>query len=135
MTDRDTVRKLIEEAYAARTRGDIDGVMTAFHADGVFCLAGDPKALALAGTVEGHSNVREAMSGFIASFEFIERDILSMIIEGDRAAVHSRLKMRAAATDRTFTTELVDLFKVEDGKVAMLMEFADTALIKEVSAA
>jgi ketosteroid isomerase-like protein len=133
MTDRETIRKLIEQAYAARNQGDIDGVMTAFHSDCTFCLAGDPKALPLAGAVQGQTSVREAMSGFIASFEFIERDILSMIIEGNRAAVHSRLKMRAVAKDRTFTTELVDLFQVEDGKVTMLMEFADTALIKEVT--
>lgn len=135
MTDRETVRKLIEQAYEARDKGDIDGVMTAFHADGMFCLAGERKTLELAGTVEGHSNVREVMRGFIASFEFIKRDILSMIIDGDRAAVHSRLKIRAAAKDVTFTTELVDLFEIADGKVRMLTEFADTALIKQVTTA
>ena len=135
MTERETVRKLIEQAYAARDRGDIDGVMAAFHANGKFCLAGERKTLELAGTVDGHSSVREAMRGFIAAFEFIKRDILSMIIDGDRAAVHSRLKIRAAAKDVTFTTELVDVFKIEDGKVMMLTEFADTALIKEVTTA
>ena len=135
MADRETVRKLIEQAYAARDKGDVDGVMTAFHADAVFCLAGERRTLELAGAVAGHSSVREAMCGFIAAFEFIKRDILSMIIDGDRAAVHSRLKIRATAKDVTFTTELVDLFKIEDGKVMMLTEFADTALIKEVTTA
>ena len=62
MTDREAMRKLIEQAYAARTSGDINGLMAGFHADGVFELAGDKKALALAGAVEGHSNIREAMS-------------------------------------------------------------------------
>lgn len=135
MADRETVRKLIENAYAARDRGDIDGVMTAFHNDARFCLAGERNTLELAGAVEGHSNVREAMRGFIAAFEFVKRDILSMIIEGDRAAVHSRIRIRVVPKDTTVTTELVDLFKIEDGKVMMLTEFADTALIKQVTAA
>ena len=135
MADRETVRKLIEQAYAARASGDINGVMAAFHANGAFELAGAKTALALAGAVEGHSGVREALTGFIANFEFIKRDIVSMIIDGDRAAVHSRLEMRFVPTNKTFTTELVDVFKIQDGKIRELVEFADTALIKEITSA
>lgn len=135
MSDRETVRKLIEQAYAARDKGDIEGVMAAFHNDATFSLAGERKTLELAGTVEGHSSVRQAMGGFIAAFEFIKREVLNMIIEGDRAAVHSRVSIRVVAKGMTVTTELVDLFKIKDGKVLMLTEFADTALIKQVTAA
>ena len=134
MADRETIRKLIEQAYAARDTGDIDGLMSAFRTDGVFHLAGEQKTLTLAGATEGHLSIREAMIAFIAAFEFIKRDIVSMIIEGDRAAVQSRLKIRAVAKNMTFTTELVDIFKIEDEKILTLIEFADTALIKEVTA-
>ena len=74
------------------------------------------------------------MTGFIASFEFIKRDIISMIVDGDRAAVRCRLTVRFVPNDKTFTTELVDLFKIQDGKIIELVEFADTALIKEITA-
>ena len=134
MTDRETMRKLIEQAYAERASGNLEGVMAAFHADAVFELVGDNKVLALAGAVRGHPNVREAITGFIGAFEFIKRDIISFIADGDRAAVHSRLTIRFVPRDITFTTELTDLFRFQDGKIAELVEFADTALLKELTA-
>lgn len=134
MTDREMMRKLVEQAYTERASGNIDGVMAAFHADAVFELAGNKKILALAGAVRSHPNVREAMAGFIGAFEFIKRDIIAFIADGDRAAVHSRLTVRFVPKDMTFTTELTDLFKFQDGKIAELVEFADTALLKEITA-
>src|SRR5215212_6186917 len=101
MTDRETIRRLIEEAYAARNSGDIKGLMAGYHADAMFELAGEKRTLEIAGAVKGHASVQEAMTGFIASFQFIKRDIISMIIDGDRAAVHSRLEVRWVPTDTT----------------------------------
>jgi ketosteroid isomerase-like protein len=134
MADREAIRKLIEQAYAARDSGDVNGVMAAFHANGAFELAGAKTTLALAGAVEGHPGVRETMARFVATFEFIKRDVVSMIIDGDRAAVHSRLKIRFIPKDSTFTSDVVDVFRIQDGKILELVEFADTALIKEITA-
>ena len=134
MADRETMRKFVAQAYADRDGGNIDGLMSAFHAKAVFELAGEPKALALAGAVRSHANIREAMTAFIGHFEFVKRDIISFIADGDRAAVHSRLTVRFVPKDVSFTTEVADLFKFEDGKVVELVEFADTALLKEITA-
>jgi ketosteroid isomerase-like protein len=132
MANREAMSRLIEEAYAARGSGNVKGLMATFHADAVFELAGDSKALKLAGAVRGHTNIQQAMTGFIGAFEFLKRDIISMIADGDRAAVHCRLTIRFVPKDKTFTTELVDLFKFKDGKIVELVEFADTALVKEI---
>jgi len=134
MTDLKAMQALVERAYEARGRGDIDGLMSAFHADAVFRFIGDEKLLEMAGAIHGHPNIREAMTGLIANFDFIDRHIISMIADGDRAAVHSRVKIRFAPKDLTFDTEITDLFKFQDGKVIELAEFADTALIKELLA-
>jgi ketosteroid isomerase-like protein len=72
------------------------------------------------------------MTEFIASFEFVSREILSMIVEGDNASVHSRLEVRFVPKDKKFTTEVVDLIKFQDEKIVELVEFADTALIKDI---
>jgi ketosteroid isomerase-like protein len=132
MTDSKAMQAVVEQAYAARGKGNIDGLMAAFHADAVFRFVGDEKLLEMAGAIDGHPNVREAMTGLIANFEFIERHIISTIAEGNRAAVHSRVKIRFVPKDLTFDTEITDLFKFQDGKVIELVEFADTALIKEL---
>jgi ketosteroid isomerase-like protein len=133
MADREAMRTLIEEAYAARGRGDINGLMSAFHADGMFELKGEKRTFELAGAIKGHANVREAMTGFAAAFEFADREVIGMIIEGENVCVHSRLRIRYVPKNESFATEVVDLFKFKDGKIAELVEFADTALVKQIT--
>ena len=96
----------------------------------MFRLVGDKKALEVAGSVQGHGGLREALGGFIATFEFVERQILNELVEGDRAAV--RLIVRYNPTNTTRTTECLDLLKFQDGKIIELTEFADTAQIRDM---
>ena len=133
MTNKEAMRAKIEQAFAARAQGNLQEVVAAFHGDGVFELVGNKDTLHIAGAVEGHPNLEQAMAGFIDNFKFLERDILSFVADGDRAAVHSRLTIRFAPKDKTFTTEVLDLFTFRDGKIAELVEFADTALIKQIA--
>jgi len=122
----------IMRAYKAREEGNIDDLMAAFHPNAVFELKGDKGVLEVAGAVEGHSNVRAALSQFIENFQFKKRDILDVIVEGDRAAVHSRLEVSFVPKSKLFTSDVLDTFRFEDGKIIRLVEFADTALIKSV---
>jgi ketosteroid isomerase-like protein len=135
MTGREAIRALIVGAYAARDRGDVEGLMAAFHPDAVFALMGEKSVLQVAGAVEGHSNIRASLGGFIETFKFDNRKIISFIFDGERAAVHSRFDVTFIPKKRTFTNEVLDLFKFADGKIIELLEFADTALIKDVTSA
>lgn len=130
--DRESMHRLVVDAYAARDSGNAMEVVAAFHDDGVFELAGNKASLALAGAIEGHPNLEQAMKDFIETFDFSGRKIISFVAEGDCAAVHSRLTVKHK--DASFTTELLDLFTFKDGKVSKLIEFADTALIKHMTA-
>jgi ketosteroid isomerase-like protein len=132
MASREEMMDTIEKAYAARASGDMENLMTAFHSDGAFELMGDSKELLVAGRAEGHDGVRAAMDGFVKNFEFLKRDILDSVIEGDRAVVHSRLQIRFVPKDNVFTTDVLDVFRFKDGKIVQLVEFADTALVKSV---
>lgn len=132
MGNRETMLDLIKVAYAARDRGDLEGLVAAFHPEAVFTLVGDKKALEVAGSVQGRRGLQEALGGFIAAFQFVERQILSELVEGDRAAVHSRLVVRYNPTNKTLATNCLDLIKFQDGKIIELTEFADTALIKDM---
>ena len=132
MESRETMLDLIKLAYAARGRGDLEGLMSAFHPEAVFTLVGDKKALQVAGSVQGHRGLREVLGGFIATFQFVERRILSELVDGDRAAVHSRLVVRYNPTGTTLATDCLDLLKFQDRKIIELIEFADTALIRDM---
>jgi ketosteroid isomerase-like protein len=132
MTDRKTIEAVIDRCYAARQKGDIETLMSAFDPDAVFELAGSKELVAAAEAARGHQNIRTTMTGLIAVFDFIDRDIISIVIDGERAAVHSRVKIRFVPRDRTFTTDLLDSFHFRDGKIVELLEFADTALIRDL---
>jgi ketosteroid isomerase-like protein len=135
MGNREVVLDVMRQAYEARNRGDLEGLMAAFHSDAVFTLVGDKKALEVTGSVHGHDRVREALRGFIANFDFVERQILSEVFEGDRAAVHSRLVVRYGPTKETRTTDVLDLLTFKDAKIIELIEFADTAQIRDMISA
>jgi ketosteroid isomerase-like protein len=72
------------------------------------------------------------MREFVDAFSFRNRDIKSFVLDGERAAVHSVVEVTFVPTNRVFTSDVLDLFKFSDGKIAELLEFADTALIKDV---
>jgi ketosteroid isomerase-like protein len=135
MADREAMKTLIKEAYAARDRGDVNGLMAAFHSDASFELVGAAAALEVTGAVNGHARVQTSMRGFIDVFKFEHREILSEVFDGEQAAVHSRFTVTFIPNGKTFTSEVLDLFRFADGKIIELREFADTALIRDVISA
>ncbi|MBB4376542.1 Ketosteroid isomerase-related protein [Bradyrhizobium sp. Rc3b] len=134
MAQREEMLALIRTAYAARGEGDVEGLVTAFHPEGHFTLMGDKGALELTGRMEGHPTLRGAFTQFTANFGFESREILTELVDGDRVAVHSRVVVRYNPSGKTFSTEILDLFRFQDGKIAELIEFADTAQIKAMIA-
>jgi len=132
MTNRETMLGVVRAAYAARRRRDLDGLISTFHSRAVFTLVGDKQALDVVGSVQGHAGLREAMRGYITNFQFGERTILSELVDGNRAVVHSRLVVRYKPKDRVWTADVLDLFAFQDGKIMELIEFTDTAQLKEM---
>ena len=132
MASREAMLDTVTRAYDARSKGDIEGLMATFHPDAVFELKGEKEVLEVAGLVQGHSNVRAVLVGLIQAFEFLNRDILDTTVEDNRVVVHSRLKARFVPKNIVFTTDVLDAFRFEDGKIIELVEFADTALIKNI---
>ncbi len=130
MANREDMLALIRAGYAARDGGDTESLVSAFHPEGAFTLMGNKSALELTGTMQGHATLREAFHHFTAGFGFDGREILAELVDGDRVAVHCRVTVRCHPTGKAVSTEILDLFRFEDGKIAELIEFADTAQIK-----
>ncbi|AJA60600.1 nuclear transport factor 2 family protein [Bradyrhizobium japonicum] len=132
MGHREEMLDVIKRAYAARGDGDAADLVAAFHPEGQFNLVGDKSALHLTGNVQGHEPLRGAFGQFIDHFDFEKREILSELVEGNCAAIRSRLVIRYRPSGKVFSTEVLDLFKFQDGKIIELIEFADTAQIKAI---
>ena len=56
------------------------------------------------------------------------------VIEGSKAAVHWRSKVRSSLTGETVVTELFDLVEFEDGRISSFLQFCDTALAHRLMA-
>ena len=132
MTDREQIKSLIEQAYEARRTENIDALMAAVHPDCKFEIAGAKPLAQAAGIAQGHAQLRETLTALIGNFQFVRRDFLNMVIEDGRAAVHSRVVLRFVPNGKTETTEIIDLWKFENGKIIELTEFVDTALVNEM---
>jgi ketosteroid isomerase-like protein len=135
MTDRSAVEKLLKEAYAARKRGDIDAVCACFAANSSFVMAGARAASPIAVECNDRTTFRTVMSGMIKTFEWLDHEILSMIIDGSKAAVHWRGRIRSTLTGDEVVTDLVDVITVADGRIQSLIEFSDTALAAKLMGA
>jgi uncharacterized protein (TIGR02246 family) len=132
VTDREAIKALIDRAYEARRTEDLEGILALFHPDARFELAGSKQHTKVAGAANGHHELRATLTGLIAAFQFVRRDVINTVIENDQAVVHSRVTLRYVPKDRLVTTDLLDLWKFRDGKIVELVEFADTALVNDL---
>ena len=127
MSERAQMEKTLREAYAARKRGDLDALAGIFAPHARFQMAGS-NASPIARKVVGAAEFRPLLAGMIQTFEILDYTIVSMLIDGQAAAVQWHAKMRSSVTGQTVETDLFDLIEMEDGRIASFLEFCDTAL-------
>jgi ketosteroid isomerase-like protein len=126
--ERAEIERIVLQAYEARRTGDLDTLTRIFSDRAQFRLAGTRSESPVAVTAAGAKQFKETLQELITVFEWLDQTILSMVIEAPKAAVHWRGTIRSSATGETVETELMDLFAVENGRIASLVEFCDTAL-------
>jgi ketosteroid isomerase-like protein len=132
MTERTSIEHLIKTAYDARVRGDVDGVLQHFADGAKFALAGCPASSPVPMSVCGAEPLRNAMTGLIQSFAFSDMEPVTTVIEGDRAVIHWKARVRSTATGQEAETEFVDILHVKDGKIVSFKQFTDTALARRM---
>jgi ketosteroid isomerase-like protein len=128
MSDRSGVEKVLRDAYEARVRGDIDALGRIFANNARFEVAGSSQVSAIPARVEGAVQVLPLLGQMIKTFQLSDLRILSMVIEGSKAAVHWRAKARSSVTGEIADTQLMDIIEVKDGRITSFIEFCDTAL-------
>ena len=127
MTSREDIERTLRDVYAARQRGDLDAIANIFTPHAKFHMAGS-NASPVAVRVEGAEQYRPLLAGMIKTFEVLDHQIVSMLIDGLKAAVQWHARMRSTVTGETVETDLFDLIEMEDGRIRSFLEFCDTAL-------
>ena len=123
MTDRVKIEGLISELYAARVRGDLDGVCRTFSDDAEFQIAGASHGSPIAIMAVGIDEIRSWLALMIKTFQINDQMILSIIIDGTKAVGHWRARIHSRITGATVMTELIDLAQVRDGRIVSYTEF------------
>ena len=130
--DRQDMLRVIGEGYAARVRGDVEGVLGIFTSDAQFKLNAVPQKAPVSLRTEGTNALRQAMTQLVQTFEFQKLDIIDAVVEGSKAAIRIRIMVRSKQTGNVAETESLDLVEFRDGKIASYTQFFDTAVAEQL---
>lgn len=134
MLDRAGTEALIRAAYAARVRGDVEGILSWFDPNARFELLGDPAASAAPTRAAGTEQLRHSFAELTRLFKFQRHEIIALLIDGAQAALRSRVTLTATLTGRTVETELADFLEIKDGRISSFVQYCDTALAAQLMA-
>ncbi|WP_114226829.1 MULTISPECIES: nuclear transport factor 2 family protein [Sphingomonas] len=131
--DREQALGFVMKAYAARAAGDKALLAQMWTEDAEFRIAGDPARVDGVGLGDGNRPM-DTVAALIDRFRFEDVTLIDAVVEGRRLALHWRV-MVIAGDHMPAVTELMDLVTLaEDGRIASLVQFADTALIRYLAA-
>ena len=123
MADRRETEELLRGLYAARSRGDLEGVCSAFARDVRFEIAGASNGGILAMTAHGVAELRPLLAIMIKSFKLTDLHILSLLIDGQkRPPCNWRARVSSRISGETNLTELIDVIEVRSGRIASYVE-------------
>src|SRR5438309_3347203 len=123
MSNRLEIERLLRERYAARLGGDLEALCRTFAKDSRLEIAGASSASPMAIKAAGLGEIRTWLALLVKTFQLSDQEILSMIIDGEAAALHLRARIRSKITGATVLTALVDVVRVREGRIASYTEF------------
>ena len=123
MSERAVAERLIQQLHAARVGGDLDALCRLFAEEGRFEIAGASADKPVAIRAEGLAAFRPWLAMLLKVFRLSDYTLLSLIVEGPRAAAHWRANIYSKVTGITVATELVDLVELRDERIVSYNEF------------
>lgn len=120
--ERAAFEKLLSELYAARAAGALEPLCALFAADALFKISGSSDGKPIALSARGSAELRSWLAVLVKTFRITRHEIVSMVIDGPRAAVHWRASIHSRITGASVPTELVDLIEMRAGRIGSYVE-------------
>jgi len=95
----------------------------AFADEGTFRIAGSSDGKPIAINATGLPEFRPWLAMMVKAFRLSSYELLSLVIDGNKAAAHWRVRIHSRITGVSVQTELVDLVEIHDGRIASYTEF------------
>jgi ketosteroid isomerase-like protein len=122
--------ELVQQAYAAYGRGDVNAVLACMSAQIEWEIPG-PAALSFTGKRHGADQVAEYFglaNEHLAVREFTPREFIA---QGGKVVVLGHGAWTAKDTAQDFESDWVHIFTIENGRIAVFREFMDAHVAVE----
>jgi len=123
MTERRQVEELLRRLHTARLEANLEQLCSLFSSDARMRIQGTSDGKPIAIEARGSEQIRPWLSVLVKTFRLRDYRLLSLTIEGERAAAHWQVNIHSKITGALVATELVDLIEVRDGHIADYVEF------------
>ncbi len=130
MTDRQTLKSIVNKLYEARAVNDIDALMSHTGPGFSFCLVGSGKLAPMAQRVCEPAAVDTAIRGLVGDWDMSQIKTTRLYVDGDTVFAHRAGPIRYRGGE-AIHTEYLDRFTFKDGKIIDLTEFVDTLMVAE----
>lgn len=131
---RQQIKAFLDGYYADRVRNEEAMLLKYVNPNMAYVMAGSADDAPVVATGQGPATIDDIARAMVAAWKWRKVDIRSMLIDGDSAAVHFRLKVEYAPTRETVEMDVGNFFTFRGDMCARLVEFADTAMIRRLAA-
>jgi ketosteroid isomerase-like protein len=134
MTAKHDMKKLVEEIYAVRDRGDIEGTLALIGEDCTFRMAGNTRLAPFSTELGGHA-FRQVIAQLITVWDLSKISTTGIHVDEDEQIVfaHREGEVTHIPSGVSFHTEFVDKIHFRDGKPFKIVEFVDTLQVAETT--
>ena len=124
-----SIRQQIADCYAAYAARDIEGTMALFADNVCFDWPTSPDQARWSGCSEGRDAMIERLGSLASQFDFLDVQLIDLIVDGDKAAARVAMTLRNKNTGAEFTNQSGHFWRFENDKCVELTEYYDTALV------
>jgi ketosteroid isomerase-like protein len=121
-----TNTEIVQKGYENFASGDIDGLLSLFASDISWTVPNIENA-PFAGSRTGTDAVRQFFAQLTEAENITRFEPLEFIAEGDKVVVLGESAATVNATGKSYETDWVHVFHLQDGKVTEFVEFFDNA--------
>jgi ketosteroid isomerase-like protein len=119
-------QNIVQELYDARSKSDLERMMTFLHPDGVFHIVGSEHLSPLTQRLEGAHLVRPVAGQLLSDWDMSRVENIDVHESGDTVYVHRRGNVVYTPDGSSLDTEFIDKLTFRDGKIVEYLQFLDT---------
>jgi ketosteroid isomerase-like protein len=123
MIDRPALEQCLRKLYEVRMHGSLETLCSLFASEVHFRIAGTSDGKPIAIGARGMDAVRPWLAMLVKTFRLSDQEVLSLLVDGDRAAVHWSARVHSRITGAQANTEFVDLVTFRDALIVSYAEF------------